>query len=261
MNIASNKPVRKSKRVTTLFTFYLLLFTLIMLLFTFEKTGPYTYVPHVDMLRAVNRTLRRAGIECAFSQGFNPHILLFFSPPLPVGTGSCCEQCAVQTDISADEFMERYNRAAPIGLKAAKAEVFAYNVNPASAVRKAMYEIKVSGIRYQVSGKGRITFQLSNAAREIMAGDSFTVKSIKEGKETVKEARPFIHDINVSIAAENADDKGISNLKDKNNVIIVRAVLSAGQENLRADRFIEALLEKAGIECGEIEIVRAALYN
>jgi hypothetical protein len=43
--------------------------------------------------------------------------------------------------------------------------------------------------------------------------------------------------------------------------LAVRAVLSAGQENLRADRFIEALLRRAGLPYAGARITRTALYN
>ena len=38
-----------------------------------------------------DRALRRAGIEVAFSEGFNPHPKIAFGPPLPVGVEGQCE--------------------------------------------------------------------------------------------------------------------------------------------------------------------------
>ena len=210
-----------------------------MLLFEFEKTGSFIYVSHIDMLRAVERALRRAGIECAYSQGFHPHILLRFSPPLPIGTAGRREQCALDCALGAEEFWERYNRAAPAGLKARKATVYPYPVNPASEIRKAAYEI---ALNFREDGPGAFS-KLAAAAREVLAGDSFEVETGRDGG--AKEARPLIHDIGTRFAG---------------GFVTVDAVLSAGNLNLRADRFIEALLKRAGIACADIEIARTALY-
>ncbi|GHV01781.1 radical SAM protein [Clostridia bacterium] len=212
-----------------------------MLLFEFEKTGAFRYIPHVDMLRAVTRTLRRARIECGYSHGFNPHILLYFSPPLPIGTASRCEQCALDCVLSAEEFLERYNRAAPAGLKALSAAVFPYPVNPAAKVNKARYEIVLNTGKVEIKS---CFAALSAAAREVLAGDLFEVSAGRDGG--VKEARPLLHDIAVRAGG---------------GAVAVDAVLSAGNRNLRADRFIEGLLKRAGLNYTGADITRVTLYQ
>lgn len=57
-------------------------------IFKFEKDETVRYVSHLDMLRAMQRTLARSGLPVAFSQGFHPHQLVAFAMPLPVGATS-----------------------------------------------------------------------------------------------------------------------------------------------------------------------------
>lgn len=57
-------------------------------IFRFEKGELVRYVSHLDMLRAMQRTLGRSGLPVAFSQGFHPHMLVTFAMPLPVGATS-----------------------------------------------------------------------------------------------------------------------------------------------------------------------------
>jgi radical SAM-linked protein len=54
----------------------------------FSKSGPLRFVGHLDFLRGWGQALRRSGLPLAFSQGFNPHILLGFALPLPLGMAS-----------------------------------------------------------------------------------------------------------------------------------------------------------------------------
>jgi len=52
---------------------------------TFSKSGPLTYTSHLDLARAWERSLRRAGIPLAYSGGFNPRPKLQLAAALPLG--------------------------------------------------------------------------------------------------------------------------------------------------------------------------------
>lgn len=203
-----------------------------MVLFIYEKKDGAVYIPHLDILRAVVRTIRRAGLDVKYSEGFNPHMLLYFSPPIPVGISSECEQCAAVTDEPPERFMERYNAAAVNGLKILSAE-FVQTANPAGDVKAAEYEIGFKGA-------GLLPFE------KILKEKSLAAKwRDKEGGEAVKDIRGGIYRI------ESAG-------KDT-----LRCVLAAGNDNLRADRFIQAAAAYAGIDVSDINVVitRKKLYN
>ena len=51
----------------------------------FARCGALCMVSHLDLMRCVQRTLRRAHVPMAYSQGFNPHPLLSFGQALGVG--------------------------------------------------------------------------------------------------------------------------------------------------------------------------------
>jgi radical SAM family uncharacterized protein/radical SAM-linked protein len=51
----------------------------------YEKTGPARFLSHRDLTNHLQRTLRRAGIEVAHSEGFHPKMLLAYGPALPLG--------------------------------------------------------------------------------------------------------------------------------------------------------------------------------
>ncbi len=55
---------------------------------TFARRGAASFLSHLEMMRAWERVLRRAGWRPARSQGFNPHPKLFFAAPLPVGVAT-----------------------------------------------------------------------------------------------------------------------------------------------------------------------------
>ncbi|HDQ73288.1 MAG TPA: DUF2344 domain-containing protein [Chloroflexi bacterium] len=52
---------------------------------TFAKEGTFKYTSHLDLMRAWERSLRRAGVPLAYSQGFNPRPKQQLAAALPLG--------------------------------------------------------------------------------------------------------------------------------------------------------------------------------
>lgn len=65
---------------------------------TFARDGGVRYLSHLEMMRAWERVLRRAGWRLAYSQGFNPHPKLSFAVALPVGVAARAELLDVQLE-------------------------------------------------------------------------------------------------------------------------------------------------------------------
>lgn len=57
----------------------------------YGKTGRLRYLGHLDLLRTLERTVRRAGLPFAVSQGFSPRMKVAYGSALPVGASSECE--------------------------------------------------------------------------------------------------------------------------------------------------------------------------
>jgi len=62
----------------------------------FAKTGAAIWLSHLEVVRAMERCVRRSGLPAAISQGFSPHMKHSFSSALPVGTGSTGEYMDVE---------------------------------------------------------------------------------------------------------------------------------------------------------------------
>jgi len=65
----------------------------------YEKEAELRFLGHLDLLRIIERGLRRSGLPVAFSQGFNPHPKLSFGPPASVGLQSRAEFFDVQMQL------------------------------------------------------------------------------------------------------------------------------------------------------------------
>ena len=79
----------------------------------FAKTGAAIWLSHLELVRAMERCLRRSGLPCAISQGFSPHLKHSFSTALPVGTGSIGEFMDVELSqlVNAEQALEALQAA------------------------------------------------------------------------------------------------------------------------------------------------------
>ncbi len=86
----------------------------------FSKTGMGKFISHLDLLRAFNRTVMRAGLPVKYSKGFNPHQIMTFSLPLPVGVESKTEFADVEFEdtVSPEEILNGLNEHFPADLHA-----------------------------------------------------------------------------------------------------------------------------------------------
>ena len=89
---------------------------------TFEKKGRARYISHLDLMRAMQRAFKRAGIPLWYTQGFNPHAYLNFPLALALGIESSIEvlDVSLTEEMDFDEVTERLNKVMPEGIRIIK---------------------------------------------------------------------------------------------------------------------------------------------
>ena len=85
---------------------------------TFSKEGATRYISHLDLARAVERALNRAGLPVAYSQGFNRRPRLSLAAALPLGYTSEAEVADIWlAEVVAPElFQEQLAQCMPPGI-------------------------------------------------------------------------------------------------------------------------------------------------
>lgn len=72
----------------------------------YGKVGRLRFLSHLEVARAMERAVRRAGLPYAVTQGFSPHMRIAFGPALPVGTAGEREYL--------DVWLTRYTRKSDV---------------------------------------------------------------------------------------------------------------------------------------------------
>jgi radical SAM-linked protein len=90
----------------------------------YAKEGPAKYLSGLEIQSLWGRSLRRAGLPVAYSQGFNPAPRLSLSAALPVGTESVCEflEAEFALPVVASELLQRLPPHLPAGVRVLEAK-------------------------------------------------------------------------------------------------------------------------------------------
>lgn len=108
--------------------------------------GPAAWLSHLDLLGAAEKTLRRSGLPMAYSQGFNPHMLISWGPAHPVGLYSDSEYVDLLfCQEPKEDLIETFNAVAPPGLRMLEARPVPMETEALmAAVNYAEYELRLA---------------------------------------------------------------------------------------------------------------------
>ncbi len=200
----------------------------------FEKKESAKYVSHLDIVRMFGRTMRRAGVEISFSNGFNPHPIMNFAHPLGVGISSSCElmEMGVEGDISPKELAGKLAKNIPDGFKIVSAKK-SEEKSPFSALKFAEYEIVLVG-------------EFGNIPTLLDKKEIITEKKTKSGSK-LTDIRPYIRSVEI--------------VDEKENEVKLRAVLKCGEENLKPELFVKVVEETGLGKVEDYKLHRTALLD
>ena len=211
----------------------------------YSKKGTARYIPNLDMMRVLERAMRRANLPVAFSRGFNPHPRISIAAPLPVGTEGLAEMAEMEMTRSVEEasLVERLNAVLPQGLNIREAYLVPDDAPALMAVLdRAVYMVYIDGEAARVELP-------AGAPGDFMALGRVEVKRRgKDGRAKIRDIRPGI----VSIQVISQEDGLTMRLELK----------TGGSINVRPTEVVAALFEQAGlqVDSADIQVTRTGLF-
>ena len=244
----------------------------------FVKEGAAIWSSHLDLMRALMRSFRRAGIELKHSQGFTPHPELSILMPLSVGVESQCEiaefTLAEGCAIPAAEIAERMNPVLPAGIRALESWEGGQKAGKLAWLRARLtLTYEATGNRQQATGDGGCglpravpALAMTDAAlrcealRALFARPSLVVE--KHGKKgpTELDIAPMIRELTVSSAgsdpliapvlaagndavpaAEASGDASLRHESAGQNAVVIEAVVAAQNPTLNPLLLVTAI--------------------
>jgi radical SAM-linked protein len=164
----------------------------------FSKEQNFRFFSHLELIKTIERALRRAEIPLAYSEGYHPHPKLSFGPALAVGVNSIDEYFDLGTkrEWQPETIITTVNRVLPRGLRITAARQCLSPIKPLNAIiNRAAYVIE---LETEPAMSGPIIDQLQKA----LALETLCVtRTNKNGSKTVN-IRPWIHNFTAEIISD-----------------------------------------------------------
>lgn len=156
----------------------------------FNKYEEMKYISHLDLLRFMERILRKGGIPVKFSQGFHPRPRISLGNPISLGTDAFNEPMDIELreDMTNEELFKRLNNKCVIGFEFTK-------VIDIDGKVSIVEEYK--DMRYEIQGPGSSLEKIEN----LLGQDEIILTKEKKGKIETKNLKPRIK--NYEIDKEN----------------------------------------------------------
>jgi radical SAM-linked protein len=149
------------------------------------KWGRQAFVGHLDTMRIVMRSLRRAGLELFYTQGFNPKPKMSSGPPLPLGISAMKDPIEVFLVDPPDDdtMMKRLAAACP--------EDFAFvGIERLPEGHKGLGR-RIETARY-VAQLRCDTAAAGEGVQRLLSASAIEVIREKDGKKQTVDIRPYI---------------------------------------------------------------------
>ncbi|MGE5850701.1 MAG: TIGR03960 family B12-binding radical SAM protein [Candidatus Methylomirabilota bacterium] len=173
--------------------------------FEFHKVGDLRYLSHLELMRALQRALRRASLPLAYTQGFNPQPKVSVAQALAVGVEGLRELGEVEftSRVEPDDLLARWNSQLPPELKILRSwEAPLHGPSLSAGVRGAVYQIRFEPNGWDPSILTAIG--TAGACAEFLAQGPIPVEVTKKGEKVTLDARPFIQDFTAAPSDDGA---------------------------------------------------------
>lgn len=194
---------------------------------SYSKLGKVRFTSHRDMARIWERSLRRAGLPVAYSQGFSPRAKFSFGLALPTTFESATEY--VDLSFSHDEvdvaaLPGLLTPLLPVGVEAIDAQVLRGDaVSLQQVVTSTTWLLQVAATHQVVA----------DWVTRVVEQPEIMITRERKGKSTTDDIRPAI----LSLTLADADDSGDS----ESDVVGIIAELATQPRALRPNELLSVL--------------------
>lgn len=216
-------------------------------LIKFSKESNIKFISHLDLMRTIQKIIKRAALPIEYSKGFNPHMTISIAQPLSVGVYSSGEYMDVvlKEEIDENEMKERLSNNVPSGVR-----IFdVIKVKSLSDKKVPQSMAAIEAAKYEIAIKYTDSSILEQELKKLPRLNEWNI--IKKSKNGEKEVniKPLIKEFKYKL---------------EGNILKLQVLLSAGsKENLSPDLLGKFIKENTtGVnEEAFVDIERKEMYG
>ena len=187
-------------------------------LIKFSKESEIKFVGHLDLMRTIQRMMKRSGLPVEYSLGFNPHINLSLAQPLAVGIYSSGDyfDAPFEEEIPEDDIKVALNEGAPPGIRVFEVVKLRIEDSNHQKVFKSMAAIDAA--KYKIKIRYKDISLLNEEMEAMLKLKQWNILKKSKRQENDVDIKPMIHDIDYRVVE---------------NLLVIEAIVSCGsRENL-----------------------------
>ncbi|WP_204596266.1 TIGR03936 family radical SAM-associated protein [Clostridium sardiniense] len=216
-------------------------------LIKFTKEADIKFVAHLDLMRTIQRVIRRSGLPVDYSKGFNPHMSLSIAQPLSVGVYSEGEYMDVvfKEEVDPKEIVERLNKSTASGVRF----LSAVGIEVIENVKKLPQAMAlIDAARYTIKMHYTDTSNFEDEMKTLLSREDWVMtKRSKKGVRDV-DIKPLVHELKYWI---------------KDNEVVLNVLISSGSREHLAPDLLVKLIKENTTNCDEeafVQVKREEMY-
>ena len=216
-------------------------------LIKFTKESNIKFISHLDLMRTIQKVIRRSKLPIEYSKGFNPHMSLSMAQPLSVGVYSEGDylDIVLTEKVANEEVVRRLNENTCSGVKFLNASSVEIVLNQK---RLPQGMALIDAAQYMIKIKYNDVSKVEEELKELLEKSEWiTLKKSKKGEKEA-DIKPLVKDLKYWI---------------KDNYLVINALIACGsRENLSADLLARYIKEKttSANEEAFVEIKREEMF-
>ena len=211
------------------------------LLIRYAKRGKMRFASHLDVARAFERGVRRAGLPVAYSAGFTPHPKISYAGGAPTGVASEAEylSLALTSRNEAAAVQERLNAALPDGIDVIAVTEDAGGL-PASRLTASEWQVILPGLTPD---------SVAPVVRKFLALEHAPVERLTSKGLRRMDARSAVVTLGVHGLEDDSagDDNAVGHGADHDASTALRMVVRHTAPAVRPDDVLAALREVSDV--------------
>lgn len=214
----------------------------------FSKESEIKFISHLDLMRTIQRIVRRAKLPVEYSKGFNPHMSLSIAQPLSVGIYSTGEymDMVFEKELEENEVKNSLNENCPQGIRIIDV-VSIPQIENVKRVPQSMALVEAAS--YSIKIKYNDTDTLDNMLKELLNKAEWnTIKKSKSGEK----------EVNIKTMIRNFD------YKISKDVLNLEVLISTGSRENLSPELLAAYIKNNTEGVNEeafVDIRRKELYT
>ncbi len=159
----------------------------------FRKYGVMKFIGHLDIMRYFQKSMRRAGIDIAYSSGFSPHQIMSFASPLGVGILSDGEYFDIELNSNngSSDMLNRLNAVMVPGMEIVSVKALLDETQNAMA--------SVAAAKYSIITKDGCVLDsnLKEGMASFLKQEEILVKKQTKKNEVIFDLKPHIYEFSL----------------------------------------------------------------